>query len=149
MQEFFNWFWDPVKNHYFDFEGRTSRKQFWMFILVYIIVGVGLSIVFTLMQMPYLTNLFSLALLLPSLGITARRLHDIGMSGWWQLVGFVPLIGLIVLIFLTAKKGDENPNKYGAPKVATMPTPEPAPTEPEPDSTEASPEENPQRGYDN
>ena len=116
---FFNWFLDPVKNHYADFEGRATRQQFWMFVLVSIIISVVISILEGAFGTMFLGVLFSLAILLPNLAIGARRLHDTGMSGWWQLVVLVPFIGWIILIILFARKGEAGPNKYGAHPEAT------------------------------
>ncbi|MCA9366354.1 DUF805 domain-containing protein [Candidatus Kaiserbacteria bacterium] len=108
IKEIFNWFLDPVKNHYFDFEGRATRQQFWMFVLVYMVIYIVAMIVSEALAL-----LFSLGIMLPALGITARRLHDIDMSGWWQLIGFIPLLGLIIMIVLTAKQGMTGANRFG------------------------------------
>jgi uncharacterized membrane protein YhaH (DUF805 family) len=63
--------------------------------------------------MPFLGNLLSLALMVPSWAIGARRLHDIDKSGWWQLLGIIPVIGWIILIIWMATKGDKEANQYG------------------------------------
>ena len=107
------WFWNPIKYKYTDFEGRATREEFWMFILVYIIIYIVLSIVFSLLALEVLIFLFSLAVLVPSIAITARRLHDTGKSGWWQLIGLVPVIGWLIVIILLVGKGTESENKYG------------------------------------
>lgn len=109
-----HWFLDPIKNHYFDFDGRVARKPFWMYILMYVIVVVVANIVLSIVGLEMLAPLISLALLLPSLGITARRLHDTGRSGWWQLIGLVPLLGLIVMIYFTVQDSEPGANMYGA-----------------------------------
>lgn len=109
------WFIDPIKNHYFDFEGRVTRQAFWMFALMSIIFLVIASMV-----SETLANIFAVALLLPHLGLTARRLHDIGKSGWWQLIGLIPFMGLLIIIVLLARSGVSGPNEYGAdPRVGT------------------------------
>ena len=95
----FNWYLDPIKNHYFDFEGVAGRKTFWMFTLYNFLITVALSIVLSVVHLRPLASLYSLAVLLPSLGLAVRRLHDIGMSGWWALLALVPVIGWIVLIY--------------------------------------------------
>ena len=110
---FLNWFINPVKNHYFDFSGRASRQTYWMFILVYVIISVVLTIIDRSMGMNVLNMLFSLAVLLPSLGIAARRLHDTGMSGWWLLLSLIPFLGTIVLIIMLVRKGQDMANEYG------------------------------------
>lgn len=108
-----HWFLDPIQNHYVDFEGRVSRKAYWMFVLCYIIVAVVVGIVGGILGTEFLSGLLSLALLLPSLGMGVRRLHDINKSGWWLLISLIPLIGSIVLIIFAAQKGDAGENKYG------------------------------------
>jgi uncharacterized membrane protein YhaH (DUF805 family) len=95
----FNWYLDPIKNHYFDFEGVADRKTFWMFVLYNVLITLALDVVLSVVHLGPLASLYSLAVLLPSLGLAARRLHDIGMSAWWLLVGLVPVIGWIVLIY--------------------------------------------------
>ena len=107
--EFLQPFLDTVKDHYFDFEGRTGRRTFWMYILVYFII----SFIIGILKMPSLSYLLSLALLLPTLGIGARRLHDIGKSGWLQLLGLIPLIGFIIMIYFWAQPGQPEENEYG------------------------------------
>ena len=109
-----HWFINPVKNQYTDFTGRTTRKNFWMYVLCYWILYIGLAIVSLIIQMEdVLTGLFALAVLLPSIAITTRRLHDVGKSGWWQLITLIPILGIIVLIYFTAQEGDKGANMYG------------------------------------
>ena len=126
-----HWFLDPIQNHYADFTGRATRQQFWMFILVYIGIYVAVSILENIVGTTLLTMLFSLAVLVPSIAITARRLHDIGKSGWWQLIGFIPLVGLIIMIIWMAQKSDIGANAYGAPVGGTVPPPPQSPTPPQ------------------
>ncbi len=98
---------------YADFTGRARRTEYWMFTLFYLIfflvtVGIDMALGTT-----FIAAIFSLGLLLPSLAIGARRLHDTGRSGWWQLLYFIPLIGAIVLlVFFCQDSQDEN--DYGA-----------------------------------
>jgi uncharacterized membrane protein YhaH (DUF805 family) len=89
---------------YFDFSGRSTRSQFWLFTLVYfVILIVAMVLDAGLMIDPtgealVITGLVSLAHFIPSLSVMVRRLHDIGRSGWWILIGIIPVVGLIVLI---------------------------------------------------
>lgn len=100
-----------------EFGGRARRKEFWMFFLFNILVSIGLGIVDGILGIMLLGNLYALAVLIPSLAIGARRLHDTGRSGWWQLIALVPVIGIIVLIVFWAQDGHEE-NQYGSnPKV--------------------------------
>lgn len=102
---------------YADFNGRATRTEFWMFFLIYIIIYIVLtlidsSVVVGLIGLPILSLAFGLALLIPSLSIGARRLHDIGRSGWWQLIMLIPLIGFIVLIVFWVMDSKED-NQFG------------------------------------
>ena len=78
---------------YVDFSGVASRSEFWWFFLFQIIVVAVLSLLSQL-----IADIAALALLLPSLAVAVRRLHDTGRSGWWLLIGLIPVIGTIVLI---------------------------------------------------
>jgi uncharacterized membrane protein YhaH (DUF805 family) len=109
-----------VLRQYADFAGRARRKEYWMFTLVNGIISIVLAIVdgvlnlnSGLLDIGLLNGLYSLAVLLPSLGVGARRLHDTGRSGWWLLIGLIPLIGWIVLIVFFTIDGERQPNAYG------------------------------------
>ena len=107
-----NWYLDVLKK-YAVFDGRASRQEFWMFTLFNIIISVVLAVIGVIIDFPYLSTLYSLAVLLPTLGVGVRRLHDTGRSGWWYLISFVPLIGIIVLIIFWAQDSQPGDNKYG------------------------------------
>ena len=99
---------------YADFNGRTRRKDFWMFILFYVIFYAACAVVDGVIgTAPIVTSLFSLAMLIPSISIAARRLHDTGRSGWWQLIALIPLIGGIVLLVFYVLDSHEGENDYG------------------------------------
>ena len=91
---------------YADFYGRATKSEFWWWMLFVFLASAG-----TGMISPVLSSLLSLATLLPCLAVTSRRLHDIGRSGWWQLIALVPLIGWIVLIYWCVQDAKE-PNPY-------------------------------------
>ena len=92
---------------YADFEGRATRSEFWWWALFVFLASAATGIVSNM-----LSAVFSLAVLLPYVAVGARRLHDIDKSGWLQLVGLIPLIGWILLIFWFVQEGKE-PNRYG------------------------------------
>ncbi len=95
-------FQDSVRmclSKYADFSGRAGRPEYWWFFLFVILVSLATSLVH-----PVLSGLFSLGILLPSIAAATRRLHDTGRSGWWQLVGLIPLIGFFVLIYFLAEE---------------------------------------------
>ena len=99
-----------LKN-YVNFQGRATRKEFWYAFLFNAIICFILSL-FGKVGM-YLSGAWSLAILLPFLGVGARRLHDINKSGWLVLLSLIPIVGIIVLIIWWAKEGDPNENQYG------------------------------------
>ena len=102
---------EVIKTKYFCFEGRTGRKAFWSFVLVNFVINFVLNLIPGVGKI--IAAIFTLAVLCPSLGINARRLHDVGKSGWLQLITIIPVIGIIVLLVLCAKPGDAAANKYG------------------------------------
>jgi uncharacterized membrane protein YhaH (DUF805 family) len=106
------YFIDAFKK-YAEFSGRASRKQYWMFILIFTVIYLVLAAIDAFLGMFVLAAIFNLALLIPSLSIAARRLHDTGRSGWWQLIIFLPLIGVIVLLVFLVQDSHAD-NEYGA-----------------------------------
>jgi uncharacterized membrane protein YhaH (DUF805 family) len=112
MEPFDKYFLDVLKNHYVDFGGRVRRETYWMFALFGLVISIVLTIIDAVLGIGFLGFIYSLGVLLPSLGLAVRRLHDTGKTGWWLLISLVPLIGLIVLIvFLATDSHDEN--SYG------------------------------------
>lgn len=109
-------FKDAVTKNYAKFDGRTSVGGYWRFFainfaitLVLYVLALASNIFFVLYA------LYSLALFIPGLSASIRRLHDTGRSGWWLLIAFIPLIGAILLIVWSASSGNPGPNQYGAP----------------------------------
>ena len=105
---------------YAEFEGRTTRKEFWMFVLFHVLIMIGLMILDNLLGLAdsrsgygVLTGLYGLAVFIPGLAISMRRLHDIGKSGWWLLLNFIPLIGPLVLIVFYVIDSEKGSNEYG------------------------------------
>jgi uncharacterized membrane protein YhaH (DUF805 family) len=94
--------------NYATFAGRASRSEFWWFMLFSFIAqaaGSALS--------DKLGALIGIVVLLPTLAVGSRRAHDIDKSGWWQLVGLIPLIGWIIVIYWFAQRGEAGPNRFG------------------------------------
>lgn len=91
---------------YAAFDGRARRSEFWWFFLFTVLVSAASGMVSEI-----LSGLFSLGVLLPSLAVGARRLHDIDKSGWFLLLWLIPIIGWIVLIFWAVQEGKE-PNRF-------------------------------------
>lgn len=114
-----SWFLMAVKN-YAGFSGRARRKEYWFFILFYLIIstvlmsvdratggldantGLGLS-----------SGIFSLAMFIPSLAVAVRRLHDTDRTGWWILINFLPLIGFLIFLVFMVLDGTPGDNRYG------------------------------------
>ena len=107
-----NWYLGVLKK-YADFNGRARRKEFWMFALINFVIMIVLGIVDSMIGIQVLSAIYALGVLLPSLAVGARRLHDIGRTGWWQLIGLVPFIGLLVLIIFFVLDSNPGDNKYG------------------------------------
>lgn len=99
-----------LKN-YFNFEGRAGRKEFWYAFLFNFVVTFILGLFGKVGSI--LTCIWSLAVLLPYLGVSARRLHDINKSGWYLLLALIPIVGIIILIIWWAREGDQAQNQYG------------------------------------
>lgn len=103
-----NWYLKVLKQ-YADFNGRARRKEYWMFFLFNIIISYGIIGIAFAVDIPALSSvssIYSLAVLLPGLGVAVRRMHDVGKSGWYILI---PIYNLI----LACTNGDEGENKYG------------------------------------
>lgn len=97
---------------YATFSGRSSRSAYWWWTLFYVLIVIGASIVDAAIKTPAFVGLVWLAFIIPNLAVLVRRLHDADHSGWWVLIGFIPLAGAIVLlIFACTASGP--PNKYG------------------------------------
>ena len=109
-----NWY-RKVMTQYVDFSGRARRKEYWMYFLVYFLITLLCGVVEGIFSITgTITTVVALVHLLPSLGVTVRRLHDINRSGWWILVSLIPVIGWLVLLYFMVKSGDTQSNQFGA-----------------------------------
>jgi ribosomal protein L7/L12 len=106
-----NYYFKVLKN-YATFRGRARRSEYWYFVLFNLIISFGFGFVCGLMQVPQLANLYSLAVLIPSIAVGVRRMHDIGKSGWFYLI---PIYNLI----LACTEGTKGENKFGSDPKAT------------------------------
>ena len=118
-----DWYLKVIKN-YVGFTGRARRKEYWMYCLFYIIIAIGIGIVERVLGLNTalggpLSSLYSLALLLPSIAVSIRRLHDTSRSGWWCLINFIPILGWLVFLFFMVQDSHSGQNAYGPnPKAA-------------------------------
>jgi uncharacterized membrane protein YhaH (DUF805 family) len=108
-----------LQQKYVDFSGRARRSEYWYFFLFTIIVGIVAGIIDGILGTRGTAGgtglvgaIASLALLLPGLGVGVRRLHDTGRSGWWLLIGLIPLVGAIVLLVFFVQDSQPD-NQYG------------------------------------
>src|SRR5450755_2727913 len=129
-----NWYLQALKK-YADFSGRARRREYWFFVLFNIIISVVLSVCDVFVgtysaaaSVGILSGIYTLAVLIPGIAVTVRRLHDTGRSGWWILIVLVPIIGgiwLLVLMFFDSQPGD---NAYGPSPKADQPVGTAVPT---------------------
>ncbi|WP_427976685.1 DUF805 domain-containing protein [Agarivorans sp.] len=110
-----NWYIAVLKK-YVVFNGRARRKEYWMFTLFSLIITFLLAVIDAAVgSAGILGAIYALAVFLPTLAVSVRRLHDIGRSGWWLLIAFIPLIGAIVLLvfmLLDSKPGSNDHGEY-------------------------------------
>ena len=120
------WYVEVLKK-YAVFSGRASRKEFWYFVLLNILAYYLLWIVDVVIGWPdsreegyigVLGSIFTVAILIPTVAVSVRRLHDTNRSGWWFLLGLIPLIGIIFLVFMV-QDSQSGENQYGPNPKAT------------------------------
>lgn len=113
-----------LKNNYANFQGRARRSEYWWFTLFSMIVSTVAQIVMGAVAATGSTILalifgiaflvLMLGLIIPSIAVSIRRMHDTGRSGWWLLIGFIPLIGFLVILYFFVQRGTVGPNDWGA-----------------------------------
>ena len=121
-----NWYFEVLKK-YAVFSGRARRKEYWFFVLFNIIISIILAVIDGVTGtldpasgMGLLGLIYTLAILIPALAVSVRRLHDTGRSGWWLLILLIPLIGTIVILIFMVQDSKPEENQYGPnPKTAS------------------------------
>ncbi len=114
-----NWYIKVLKN-YVTFDGRARRKEYWLFFLINLIISIILSVVDSSIagsgasNIGILSTIYSLAVFLPGVAVSIRRLHDTGRTGWWLLIALIPLIGAIVLLVFMVQDSKPGANRFGA-----------------------------------
>ena len=126
-----NWMLLPYAR-YFDFAGRSRRMEYWMFQLFIVLVYAALMIAVLLsgggmdiggaeaapgplvLMMFFVTSIWAIATVIPTFALTIRRLHDTNRSGFWILIGFIPIVGGLVLLYFMLIEGTRGPNLFGA-----------------------------------
>jgi uncharacterized membrane protein YhaH (DUF805 family) len=114
-----SWYLEALKK-YAVFGGRSRRKEYWYFVLFSLIVSLVLSAIDALLgtfssstNVGLLGGIYGLAIIIPSIAVSVRRLHDIDRTGWWLLISLVPVIGTIVLLVFAALEGTPGENRFG------------------------------------
>ena len=112
--------WNCVTKNYVNFSDRARRKEYWLFMLFYLIayliatgIDIGIGAYDFEAGIGIVSGIFLIAMLLPSIAVSVRRLHDIDKSGWWILIAVIPLIGAIVLLVFMCMKGTSRENRFG------------------------------------
>ena len=121
------WFVEAMRK-YAVFKGRARRKEYWWFLLVYLLISLVLTVFDGIIGkydaqsgMGLLSGLFGVATFLPGLAVAVRRLHDTDRSGWWVLITVLPVIGLLIFVIFMARAGTPGENRFGAdPKAAVL-----------------------------
>ena len=123
-----HWYIEVLKK-YAVFEGRARRKEYWMFFLFSALISIILAVIDEFMGwqfemggdiIGFLGTLYYLAVVVPYLAVIFRRLHDTERSGWWILIAFIPIVGVLVLLVFLILQGTEGENRYGPdPKAET------------------------------
>jgi uncharacterized membrane protein YhaH (DUF805 family) len=111
------WILAPLKK-YAVFSGRARRKEFWPYMLVNYVILLALMIPFQAgggqnMVLGLVFFVYALAILVPTIAVFVRRLHDLDKSGWWYLINFVPFVGGIILLIICIPEGTQGANQYG------------------------------------
>lgn len=115
-----NWYMSVIKD-YAVFSGRARRKEYWMFLLFNIIIAIAIGFIDGATGGDGVIGIiYSLAVLIPHIAVSVRRLHDTNRSGWWLLLVFIPLLGGIIILIFLVLEGDSEENRYGKnPKLLT------------------------------
>jgi uncharacterized membrane protein YhaH (DUF805 family) len=119
------WFMTALQK-WSDFSGRARRREYWFFILIFVVIYIVLTLVDMMVGLTnaatgvgILGGLFALAMLIPAIAVAVRRLHDTNRSGWWLLLGFIPVIGELVLLVFYLLDSQPGDNRFGPnPKAA-------------------------------
>jgi uncharacterized membrane protein YhaH (DUF805 family) len=100
-------------SNYVNFSDRAARSEYWYWILFYFIGAIVTGAIDAAIGMSITTGLFGLAMLLPNLAVSIRRLHDLDRTGWWILIGLIPIVGWIILLIWYCTKGTDGQNRFG------------------------------------
>ena len=102
-----------VLSNYVTFTGRASRSEYWWWVLAYVLAMLVAAAIDAMLGIDLVQLIFGLGLFLPSLAVAVRRLHDTGRSGWWVLLGLIPIVGALVLIWFYIQPSVAGANDHG------------------------------------
>ena len=115
-----NWYLEVLTKKYATFDGRARRREYWFFALISFVVLVALVVADIAMgtfsedaRIGLLSGLYALAILIPSIAVTMRRLHDTNRSGWWVLLNLIPYLGSLVILVLACLDSQPGANRFG------------------------------------
>jgi uncharacterized membrane protein YhaH (DUF805 family) len=113
-------------HNYVNFSGRAARSEYWYWQLFFCLVGIASALIdlalFPRLDISPINTLAELAMLLPTLAVSVRRLHDLDRTGWWLLLVLIPLIGAIWLLVWFCTRGTVGPNRFGPDPLAGAPS---------------------------
>ncbi len=120
MNEMIENFKDIITNKYAQFNGRANKTEFWQYVLVYILISIALSLLVSIfarvgvlrMLFMMVNTVVMLALIIPSLAVSVRRMHDIGKGGEWVLINLIPIVGFIWFIVLAVQDSEPGANRF-------------------------------------
>lgn len=111
-----NWYLKVVRDNYANFKGRARRQEYWMFAFINLIIMLILNTIDRVAfsaDMAILSSIYGLAILIPGIAVAVRRLHDTDRSGWWALLGLIPIVGTIILIVMMCFDSTPGTNRFG------------------------------------
>jgi uncharacterized membrane protein YhaH (DUF805 family) len=100
-------------SNYVNFRERASRSEYWYWILFVIIADAVAAIIDAALDIHVVASVFGLVTLIPNIAVAIRRLHDLDRTGWWILIGFIPLVGWIILLIWYCTRGTAGSNRFG------------------------------------
>lgn len=120
MNEMIENFKEIITNKYAQFNGRANKTEFWQYVLVYILISIALSLLVSIfarvgilrMLFMIVNTVVMLALIIPSLAVSVRRMHDIGKGGEWVLINLIPIVGFIWFIVLAVQDSEPGANRF-------------------------------------
>ncbi|MGN5139827.1 DUF805 domain-containing protein [Aeromonas sp. 164P] len=108
-----NWYFKAFMN-YFNFHGRASRQEYFMFLLFHTVIAITLTLAFNAPDhINYPLGIYGLLTIIPCVAVAVRRIHDTNRTGWYLLLGAIPIIGFVLLLLIKLQRGSSEANRYG------------------------------------